>query len=98
SYGDWSSDVCSSDLRNHRERVTECSEERLRQTVARFGPVECQDSDAFLVFAQEDQRRSGCNAGGGGWSAYRFGFMSLCDHDLVIVSEKARPCESSSAN
>src|SRR5439155_20438460 len=57
-------------LRNRRERVTECSEERLRQTVARFGPVECQNCDAFHVFAQEDQRRSGCNAGSGGWSVY----------------------------
>src|SRR5438094_242186 len=83
---------------NLGERVTECSEERLRQTVARFGPVERQDCDVPNIFAQKDRRRSRCNAGGRGRSVARFGIMSLCDHDLVIVSEKARACESPIAN
>src|SRR4029450_9432068 len=85
-------------MSNFRERVAECSEERLRQTVARFGPVERQDCDVPGVFAQKDRRRSRCNAGGRGLSVARFGIMSLRDHDLVIVSEKAGACESPIAN
>ena len=52
-------------VRNLCERLTECDQERLGQTVAHFGPVERQNGDAAHVFAQEDQRRSGCNAHSG---------------------------------
>ena len=57
-------------VRNFCERVTERTQERFRQAVARFGPVERQDCDAPGFFAQENRRRSRSNAGRRGSSVY----------------------------
>src|SRR5205807_6822920 len=67
--GDWSSDVCSSDLslsEAHRfiagdraERLGERGDERLGQAVARVRAIEGEDGDAALVIAEQDRSKIG---------------------------------------